>query len=359
MKKQIGLCLLGILFTFPGCIELIESPFESGSIQRNLVIDGKILPGSGPFFVRLQQIADFARDSLLDVSDAQVSLWDEEGNSREYSYLEEGIYEIPRGAFQAEVGKAYSLLIRWQDKSYRSTPEIIPPFVPIDDIYVEFSKQAIEKIPPNPIPKDVINIFVDTEIPALQKGPYLRWEASEDFVLHEFLPPGSLKVPASCYYNRTIGPQKIKILDGDRVGPGKWERNLIGTKEVDWTFFYKHYFNVVQYSISRESYEYWQKVDLVINQVGSIFDIPPAGIQGNIFREEDPEELVLGYFEATSADTAHHLVFKADFPSGVQVEGLCPSVFYYLFIDPTLHPACCNCRLIEGARLTRPYYWED
>ncbi|MEM6629318.1 MAG: DUF4249 domain-containing protein [Bacteroidota bacterium] len=358
MRKYIGISLI-ILFTSLGCIELVESPFEPGIIERNLVVDGKILPGSGPFFVKLQQIADFARDSVLEVSDAEISLQDEEGNTYEYAYQGEGIYEIAQNTFIAEVGKSYSLQILWQNNSYRSQAEKIPQFVPIDKIYVEFSKEAVERIPPNPLPRDVIKIFLDTEIPSSPQGPYLRWEATEDFVLHEFLPPGSLKVPKSCYYNRTIGPQQIKLLDGDRVSSGRKEKNLIGIKELDWTFFYKHYFNVVQYSISAESFEYWERADLVINQVGSIFDIPPAGLQGNIFREDKPEELVLGYFEATATDTAHHVVFRADFPFGVQVDGLCPSLFYYQFIDPTLHPACCRCEIIEGARLTRPYYWED
>ena len=202
-------------------------------------------------------------------------------------------------------------------------------------------------------------MLLDTSLPDRSEGPYLRWEVSEDYVLHEFLPPGSLKVPNSCYYHRSIGPQKILLLDGDRSVPGPVDGKLLGIKELDWTFFYKHYFNVVQHSISKPAFDYWQRADQVINQVGSIFDTPPAGIQGNIFRTDDPTELVLGYFEATNPDTAHHVVYKADFPFGVQVEGLCPSVFYYLFIDPTLPDPCCNCGILDWLQPGRPYYWED
>lgn len=359
MKNQTWAYLLGALITFQGCIEQIESPFKAGSIQRNLVVDGKIVPGSGPFSVKLQQIADFARDSLLAVEDARVFILDEESNIFEYTYQGEGVYEIPQYTLQAEVGKSYSLQIHWQDRSYHSLEETIPPLVSIDSIYLEFSQEAVRRIPPNPNPLNVINIFVDTEIPSLPQGPYLRWEASEDFVLHEFLPPGSLKIPRACYYNWAINPQQIKLLDGDQVGSRRWEKNLIGTKEVDWTFYFKHYFNVVQYSTSKASIEYWQKVDQVINQVGSIFDIPPAGIQGNIFREDKREELVLGYFEATATDTAHYLIFREDFPYAVEIEGLCPTFFYYWLFEPPLHPACCQCDYFGGASLTKPYYWQD
>ena len=358
MRKYL-FAIYGSLLGWMGCIEQIESPFSSEVIQRNLVVDGKIFPGNGPYYIHLRQIADFARDSLVEVNDARVSIKDEEDHTAEYSYIGEGRYELERGNFSGIEGKSYQIRIEWEGKRYQSEFATIPEAIPIDRIYVDFSFEAPERTPPTTLPIDLIKIFLDTSIPERQKGPYLRWELSEDFVLHEFLPPGSLKVPKSCYYHESINPQKILLYDGDRQNPGKKEGVLLGIKEKDWTFFYKHYFNVVQHSISQPAFEYWQRANQVINQVGSIFDTPPAGIQGNVFRTDRPEELVLGYFEATNPDTAHLELFRADFPLTVRVEGLCPSVFFYQLFNPVLPEACCRCEVLEGASLLRPYYWED
>ena len=46
----------------------------------------------------------------------------------------------------------------------------------------------------------------------------------------------------------------------------------------DDEFVERHYFSVYQYTISQEVYNYWEKVKLVANPSGSLFDIQPAAV---------------------------------------------------------------------------------
>jgi hypothetical protein len=57
---------------------------------------------------------------------------------------------------------------------------------------------------------------------------------------------------------------------------------------------------VNQYSISENEYLYWDKLRNIVEQVGSIYDITPASIPGNITCVEKPDETVLGYFSVSS-----------------------------------------------------------
>jgi hypothetical protein len=57
---------------------------------------------------------------------------------------------------------------------------------------------------------------------------------------------------------------------------------------------------VNQYSINEDEYTYWEKLQNISEEVGSLYDITPSTIPGNIFCVEDPGEYVLGYFSVSA-----------------------------------------------------------
>ena len=68
--------------------------------------------------------------------------------------------------------------------------------------------------------------------------------------------------------------------------------------------------NIILLSISlrmtRDAIEYWRKVNILANQVGSIFDTPPAEINGNIKNLNNQDEKVYGYFQTVN-ETYHRI----------------------------------------------------
>jgi hypothetical protein len=137
---------------------------------------------------------------------------------------------------------------------------------------------------------------------------------------------------------------------------------------------------VNQYSLNEDEYNYWQKIQNVTVQVGSLYDIIPASIPSNIQCIEVPGEKVLGYF-SVSAKSSKRIFIKDKF-SGiidrytnaicikdtipyVNPSGLGTSV--WILDDEPYHigpykitteiQGCADCTL-RGSNI-KPSFWED
>jgi hypothetical protein len=107
-------------------------------------------------------------------------------------------------------------------------------------------------------------------------------------------------VPANCFVTQAAEPQNITLFNGSEIISNTIGEQLIVTRLLDHSFHTRHYFTVYQSSHTPEAFDYWRKVNIVANQVGSIFDSPPAEVKSNLFNTGDPSELVSGYFQAVN-----------------------------------------------------------
>jgi len=80
---------------------------------------------------------------------------------------------------------------------------------------------------------------------------------------------------------------------------------------------------VNQYSLNEDEYIYWEKLQNISEEVGSLYDITPSSISGNIFCIEDPAEQVLGYF-SVSAKTSKRIYIDGYFRGLVNYYTTCP-----------------------------------
>jgi hypothetical protein len=81
---------------------------------------------------------------------------------------------------------------------------------------------------------------------------------------------------------------------------------------------------VNQYSLNEDEYFYWEKLQSITENVGSLYDITPAEIPSNIFCIEDPNETVLGYF-SVSAISSQRIFIKDRFSGFVDLYTECNS----------------------------------
>ena len=95
-------------------------------------------------------------------------------------------------------------------------------------------------------------------------------------------------VPPSCYIVQNADPQRIVLFNGEDLKTTTVENLLVVSRIVDWIFLEKHHFTIYQSALTRDAMEYWRKVNILANQVGSIFDTPPADITGNIKNSGQP-----------------------------------------------------------------------
>jgi hypothetical protein len=81
---------------------------------------------------------------------------------------------------------------------------------------------------------------------------------------------------------------------------------------------------VNQYSMNKDEYIYWEKIQNIAVQVGGLYDIIPASVPGNIRCIENPTEKVLGYF-SVSAISSKRIFIKDKFEGMVDPYANCVS----------------------------------
>ena len=160
-------------------------------------------------------------------------------------------------------------------------------------------------------------------------------------------------IPPNCYVTKPADAQRINYYNGDELSDLTLEDQPLLVRQIDQSFYARHYFTVYQSATTAESLNYWRKVAVVANQVGSIFDPPPAEVTGNMRNVADPSETVAGYFQAINQTYARFFVLSQDLPD--QLATYCDYSDERPFISyPT---ECINCLEVKGSTYERPVWF--
>lgn len=338
---------------FIGCLTPIDFPVEIAG--GRLVVSGQISTLSEQNFIQLGTTAKIMR-LPFPVSGAAITLLDDVGNS--FSYTEDssrpGTYLLPN--VSGIPGRTYHIeIILDNNKVYKSLPEKMPEAVPFDNAYYEIVKEDVVDAEGVVSSKNFVKIFANTDFKESSKSPYLKWGIQEAFLLSptDFPDPfGS--VPPPCFVVQNADPQRVTLIDGSSIASTSIQGLLVGSRVVDWTFLERHYFTIYQSSISAESYQYWNKVNILANQVGSIFDTPPAEITGNIERVNTLGEKTLGFFQATNQSYKRFFLLQVNLPFPLLVE----KCDFDGSFNPLDYPSrCIDCTSVPNSSFIRPTWF--
>ena len=343
---RIGWLLLAVIF-FSGCTEQID--FEIERRSGFLVVDGSIHDGPGPYFLELSRTRGQGSPTTP-VSGAAITIYDEQGNSEFYFEALEGSYILLGNEVQGRRGGTYYIEIDDGGGIYRSEAGTIPTETATDSVYYEITTEEELSDYGVPIEKDVLKVYADTYIPEVDSALYLRWNVHELYKYTEYDFPDPFNAPPPfCYVTQYPNPQTVIQFETDEDGEIQLSGNHLSTTEIDFSFYQRHYFNIVLTSTTRKAHEYWRQVDELVNRAGTIFDVPPATVQGNLYRVGEPEETVLGYFETAIIDTTRFYTLRQDIP--------------FFIAEPCgrstrdRHYACTDCLDIPYSSKEEPYYW--
>jgi hypothetical protein len=138
---------------------------------------------------------------------------------------------------------------------------------------------------------------------------------------------------------------------------------------------------VRQYALTEGAYNYWQLIQKTTQDVGTLFDVQPTQLTGNIRCTSNPAEPVIGYLTATSVQQQRILILyeqvtnwtlnQAGFGCDtveISYDDLNPFVYnypnpnyapwYYITNGPLVLASrvCLDCTLTGGTNV-RPLYW--
>ncbi|WP_113925154.1 DUF4249 domain-containing protein [Cognataquiflexum aquatile] len=332
------------------CIDKLD--FVGETEEGQLVIYGLLTDTDEKQVVNVSQTTIFGFPPK-GVPNAQVSLLTSSGERYSYFSIGNGDYEL--NDVKAIEGKSYALEVVLDGNVYLSKYESVPKWQAEDVLSFTFTNEPFR----TESPESVFTLNSETTLPATQDPIYLRWTVEETY----FWPLVWLKgtgfpppPPPPCFISDAIEPNRLNLFDGSGTSTRK-ATFVMGKRMVDNSFLYPFFFSVKQLSINREAYEYWEKIKIVINNQGSLFDIPPAPVFGNISNVEDRNEIVLGYFEVAKTKVTRINTTRADVPFYL----VDPCLWSPVIPEDSYAAECRSCAVrAQGRRWTNdaPEWWK-
>ncbi|MEJ7681764.1 MAG: DUF4249 family protein [Segetibacter sp.] len=100
------------------------------------------------------------------------------------------------------------------------------------------------------------------------------------------------------YCFQKVTDSEFRILSDAAINGNEIKNQLMGNSPIYW--YGKHYIDIMQYSISREDYQFSLRFHEQQTRTGSILDPLPVSIKGNVYNAADSNDFALGYFSASS-----------------------------------------------------------
>jgi len=283
--------VLGSIY-FLSCVE----PYELQSINYEdlLVVEGFVSNLDEEYYVKLSRLVPLGSDSVYPVGKATISIVDENEFQFFFTEGDRGNYTMDNNSFNAKTGGVYKLRIQTTDGNiYESEFAEVFESPPIDSIYFEYDQ--VVNFEGN-VSKG-IQFFVDVDAEA-SKAEYFNYEWEETWIIdppytHPLKPIGS----DPCYKTvKSEGNLKLATTkDFQQQVVLKHPINFVDNRTNRLTYHYSML--VKQYALSKEAYEYYNKIREQNYNTGSVFDKTPSSITGNIKCITNPDLLVVGFFQ--------------------------------------------------------------
>jgi hypothetical protein len=378
--KPIRLLIILVLIILAGsCITPFTPETEEEKVM--LVVKGIITDQYGINTVKLTTSVPLEKKNIeKPYRGCTVTIIDDLGNTCLLTEKQPGEYVTDPEQFQGIAGRRYKLRIENnkpgdQNHVYESSFIEMVQVPQIDSVY--YKKVDIDSH------FGIINgcqIYVDTHDP-LNRCRNYRWEFSETWEFH--LPEEYNMVEHRiCWLTENseiINVKSTSLLEENRIT--RYPLYYIPPKSD--RFQVKYSILVTQYSIDEQEYDYWSKVKNIAQEVGTLYDVTPASIAGNIYCTDDSTETVLGYFSVSSV-CSKRLFIKDTFEgltdryiyctegalrvagSFEGVSGLgsrwwviieVPAMFVPIYILTRFHD-CADCR-VRGTDIEPPFWHDD
>jgi hypothetical protein len=296
--KRVYLILFGLL-ALGGCKDKYVSPYKSPGTGY-LVVEGYIT-GNGPTKFVLSHTVKLPGDSVSPPEKgANVSV---EGDNNSVFRLSEqagGQYGVDTMALNA--GVRYRLRIKTSGgKEYLSDYVAYKPTPPIDSLNWVL----------NP---DQLVVYANTHDPA-NATRYYQWAYDEVWEYHSAEYTGLKYVDSNVtVVGRLPSEQIFRCWEG---GPSTsiiiassaklsqdeiYRHPLINIPVGSYKVSVLYRITVRQYALTEDAYNFLSIMQKNTESLGSIFDVQPSAVKGNIHNVSDPTEPVIGFVSAGTVD---------------------------------------------------------
>ncbi len=274
MKYNIIFLTLFALILFSSCQDVVDLDVPDGDVL--LVVDGMITDQEGEKQVLISTTANyFDNVEPPRVEDAVVILYEDNAPIDTFLEPRAGVYATQ---YVGIIGKSYHLYIRTAaGEEYTSNPQTMNFVPPITDIYYEFREESAFE-------EEGYYVMIDTEEP-MGVGDHYRWRQFVDGV--------PLQEPFDLLY------ASDEFVDGNPI---------IGFDVTTQPLELGDNYRIEQMSISLEHFDFLTQLQTQTAFVGSLFDSPPAALDGNIQSVDPNGKEALGFFGVSAVSEAEVVI---------------------------------------------------
>lgn len=356
--KLIAFFIIVLAGLFIGCLSELEFNLpEEASPNIAIVANLDKNDDLSTIIVDIKRVAvysGFNQENPID--NAQVTLFDEAGNSLEVPWFADGYYFTQITTLSIETGQRYQLKVELDGKQYESTLEELHPVPEPEKIeHTDIVRNELNNFG-NIVENRYIQFFISTPLIAAGSSEkvYLRWGFNGVYRYIETMLPGPFVPQAQvCYVTQLLGLDQVAIFNGPESRATTLENNYLHEEPLDHRFSRGFYLNVGQQSMSQSAYEYWDQVKKITDLSGNFFEDPPGKISSNLINTADPEEEVFGNFRVTQTKIVRVKVETEDY----LISPICPQVGSPS--DEAIRKTCFDCLSEGNSTLEKPFYWED
>ena len=298
------LCIFG--FSLTTCID--PHILDLDEYESLLVVDGMITDEHVSYKIRLSRTFQNEETPPVMVSNAEVSVQDENGEIAVFEEKEKGIYLSDSTLFTGRIGGTYTLYIKTDDGlEFESDPCIMTVVPPIDSIYYATDREFFNH---GEAEKKGLRIFLDASN-TNEVCEYFRWEFEEVWefqipypVEYRYLGGDQLEsIPVknhTCWKQRQSNEIIIHSTESqNRAQISRQALKFIASGRSD-RLRRQYSILVKQYSLSKSEFEFWNNLKQISESGGDIFDRQPFSIIGNIHCVNRENEKLLGYFQVSA-----------------------------------------------------------
>jgi len=277
-----------------------------------LVVDALITNANTSYIVKLSRTFQEQNTTPGVVSDATVSISDDQGNKSYLNNLNNGIYKTDSLEFRGSVGRTYTLhILTNEGEEYESDPCLMQSVAEIDSIYIERDQRLISNETET---EDGVGIYLASK--EGDNDQYYRWTFDETWkfkvpdpkkfdYIHSAYPNAPVISPVTdikefCWKSGKSDEILIRsINEGQSKKIMKQPIFFIATEKTD-RLLLQYSILVKQYSISKNEYEFWNNL-IKVNETGNdIFARQPYTVISNIHSTNNVKKRVLGFFQVSA-----------------------------------------------------------
>ncbi len=311
-------CLMMAIFLLPACRQRYNSPVHVPAAGY-LVVEGFINSGNEQTEIKLSRSTSLDSPYFQAESGASISIEGKSGASSNFTLTENGPGVYDGTGPGLDPGDEYRVhIVLSNGKEYVSDFSPAKTTPPIDSVSWQYAPAGV-------------SIYASTHDPQ-NSTHYYKWDFVEtwkytaqyfsDLVYRDdslFARPEN-ELIYTCY--KTVPSSSIIVASSTKFASDEiYEQPIQFIPFTTNKLVIKYSINISQHALSKNAFEFYQKMQKNTEELGSIFDAQPSEITGNLHNLNDATETVVGYVECSTGTEKRIFIDRLDFPSTVITTG--------------------------------------